>query len=527
MSDAESAVLADSGSRTGAVKQSRENHVCEAFRIDFKPRASVENRLAMLSQDAEAGGYSNLNRPLGFGNDLTALEIKEQYANTPLQEKWEDVVLVLKLSLSLLSYGQTSVDAQLNLLKVCETLQLPAPRIELGMTSIHASFGACAGHFLTFRADIVADKLLDATALSTRVASDRVNASAALMVLDEIIERPLPYGWAFHLLNLWCLFSWAAIAAFMGDFKDMAAAAIIAPFTLLVIKLCKRLNLGNIESILAAIVVGVVTPVVWRYIIPLPICHVPRLWASALLLFLPGTELINGAYEIKYGNVVNGATQLVCALVRCAFLGGGLTLGWQVFGHNAASAAVDGADGVKASLVPADVCDGSNGGPAFAIPWEIIFTVYNFPMLFHCFASLNIRVMDIWKAFIVVYPSLIAFIAISTHGKLPSFVVDMLGLFIAGNLASLMEYTTGTPVNLSVVPMIIILAPGAPSVMSILGSMQSGYVEGLHVASFWNNLALQGASYAIGLCLALEIWRPLVHRKNQVRARAIMEAYGW
>merc|ERR1711920_259433 len=106
-------------------------------------------------------------------------------------------------------------------------------------------------------------------------------------VLDEIIDRPLPYGWLVHLLNLQCLFSWAAIAAFMGDFQDLAATALIAPFVIAVMQLCKRFRLGNIELLLAAIAAGVVTPVVWKYIVPLPICHVPRLWASALLVYLP------------------------------------------------------------------------------------------------------------------------------------------------------------------------------------------------------------------------------------------------
>lgn len=522
--DAQSSTSAeDSNTSTrSAAKASWKACLREAFRIDFKPRSPVTESLARLRhEDEEAGACNNLNRPLGFGNSITALEIKEQYANTHLQEKWKEAVLVLKLSLSLMSYGQTSVDAQLNLLKVCENLQLPSPRIEIGTTYVQASFGACHGHHVQFNEDIVTDKLLDATALSIHMASEGANVGAALRVLDEIIDRPLPYGTAFKLLNLQCLLSWSAIAAFMGDFQDMAAAALIAPFVILIVQLSKRWNLGNIESVLAAVMVGVVTPVVWRYIVPLPICHVPRLWASALLIFLPGTELINGSYEIKYGNLNNGAAKLVGALARCAFLGGGLTLGWQVFGHNAAMTEVGGAHGVKASLVPSEVCAGTG------IRWEIIFTVINFPMLFHCFASLNMRIADIWKAFVVVYPSLIAFMALVMQGPFPSFVNDILGLFIATNLACFMEYKTGTPVNVSVIPMIIILAPGAPSVMSILGSMQKGYVANNSMQSFWNNLALQGVSYAIGLCLALELWRPLVHRKNQVRARAVVETYGW
>merc|ERR1712048_1437024 len=139
--------------------------------------------------------------------------------------------------------------------------------------------------------------------------------------------------------------------------------------------------------ILCAIVVGIVTPCVWK-LSDLPICHVPTLWACALLPFLPGTELIYGAFEIKYGSILNGASQLVAALVRCMFLGLGLTVGWQVFGTNAAAQTVHGKTGAIASMVPAESCGG--GGP----PWQFVFGVLNFPMLFHCFASLNMRLRD-------------------------------------------------------------------------------------------------------------------------------------
>jgi uncharacterized membrane protein YjjB (DUF3815 family) len=240
------------------------------------------------------------------------------------------------------------------------------------------------------------------------------------------------------------------------------------------------------------------------------------------LIYLPGTELINGAYEIKYGAVVSGATQLVIALVRCAFLAVGLTAGWQIFGRDAAVEAANGQYGVKASLVPADVCPGT------AIPWYYIFALCNFPMLFHCFLSLNIRIRDMPKGFFVVYPSLLLYMAMIEYTELPIFVTDAIGLFIATNLACFIEYKTGTPVNLSVIPMIIILAPGAPSVMSILSSMQQDLeVSGAAVTGFWSNLALQGVSYAFGLCLALELWRPFVHSKNQVRARRNLNTFGW
>lgn len=311
-----------------------------------------------------------------------------------------------------------------------------------------------------------------------------------------------------QLLNLELVCSWAALAAFMGSWQDMAAAAVIAPFALLAREFCLRSRLASLELVLCSIAVGIVTPLVFEHVVQVPLCHVPVLWGCALLLYLPGCELIYGAYEIQFGSVVNGAAQLVTALVRCMLMGVGLTIGWQVFGQDAADIAV-GEQGVKASLVPAEPCDGSMGPP-----WEFVFGVLNFPMLFHCFASLNMRLADMSGAFFVAYPSLFAYMALVQKSTLPGFVTDAIGIFIAGNLGSMIERWCGTPVCVSVVPMIIILAPGWPSVRSVLlGMQQNENVAGVDPHSFWTDLALQGVSYAVGLSLALGMWRAWNHRR--------------
>jgi len=313
-----------------------------------------------------------------------------------------------------------------------------------------------------------------------------------------------------QLLNLECVCSWAALAAFMGSWQDMAAAALITPFCLLTQMFCKRFGLANLELVLCSIVVGVVTPLVWKHIVEVPLCHVPVLWGCAMLLYLPGCELIYGAYEVKFGSVVNGASQLMAALVRCMIMGIGLTIGWQVFGRNAAEAATDGKLGAIASMVPAEPCEGSMGPP-----WQFVFGVLNFPMLFHCFFSLNMRLADMPSAFFVAYPSLFAFMALNSLGTFPGYVTDAIGIFIAGNLASAIELFQGTPVCVSVVPMIIILAPGWPSVRSVLESMQKSAIPGVVVTNFWTDLAMSGTSYAVGLSLALGIWRAWNHRGHR------------
>jgi len=352
---------------------------------------------------------------------------------------------------------------------------------------------------------------LDVTALCKYMAhhSDP-DAAQALWVLDHIIERPLPYGWLLHLINLECVCSWAALAAFMGSWSDMAAAAIITPFALLTRQFCIRSGLASLEIVLCSLVVGLVTPLVWKYVVEVPLCHVTVWWGCALLIYLPGCELIYGAYEIQFGSLVNGASQLMAALVRCMLMGLGLTIGWQVFGRNAASEVL-GLEGAAASCVPAHPCAGTG---ALYPSWQFIFGVLNFPMLLHCFVSLNMRLRDGIGAFCVAYPSLLTFMALVQAGTFPGFVTDAIGIFLATNLASALERWNGTPVCVCVIPMVIILAPGWPSVRSVLTSMQKG--TGVHVdpTSFWTDLALQGAAYAVGLSLALGMWRAWNHRRH-------------
>jgi len=492
----------------------------EAFRVDLRARTSIvqlfEKAGELLDEENHVLGRSSgrLDQVLGFGNTMTERDLLQMYENSSLKDKALCVVLVLKLAVAMLEYGQNTVDAELMLQKVSHSLGLPSPTLNLGARTVQISFGSGPAFLLNCKMDLLVDKLLDVCALCKHVAQNEdVDAAQALCVLDAVIQRPLPFGWLVQLINLECVCSWAAMAAFMGSWEDMAAAALIAPFTLLTRQFCLRSGLANLELVLCSLVVGIVTPLIWRHVVQVPLCHVPVLWGCALLIYLPGCELIYGTYEIKYGSVVNGASQLIAALVRCMIMGLGLTIGWQVFGRDAAVSATQGKQGALASMVPADACDGT--GP----PWQFVFGVLNFPMLFHCFASLNMRLADMIDAFCVAYPSLLIFMALVQHGTFPGYVTDAAGIFIAANIASGFERWKGTPVCISVVPMVIILAPGWPSVRSVLNSMQKTEHIDVKPTSFWTDLALQGAAYAVGLSLALGMWRAWNHKNTHAQGK--------
>lgn len=213
--------------------------VRKAFRVDWGPRTSVEKLLEDEGRalDEQHGALRRreprLDQALGFGNTVTEREILQMYASTAFKEKGLCVILVLKLAVAMLEYGQNTVDAELMLLKVIHSLGLPHPHLNLGARSLQMSFGGGPVHLMNCKMGLLVDKLLDISALCRHIAENKVDPADALCVLDGIIQRPLPFGWLVHLFNLECVSLWAVLAAF-GTGQDiwqiMAAAAMITPF---------------------------------------------------------------------------------------------------------------------------------------------------------------------------------------------------------------------------------------------------------------------------------------------------------
>ena len=107
--------------------------------------------------------------------------------------------------------------------------------------------------------------------------------------------------------------------------------------------------------------------------------------------------------------------------------------------------------------------------------------------------------------------------------ELPQYVVNALAMFIAGDLGSLCEYVTTTPAVLSVLPVVLVLAPGSGAVKSVLQTMhvhinETDTSHG-HAVAPWDDMVLEGVSYAVGLYVAAVIWRPVNHRRHVPRAR--------
>jgi len=433
---------------------------------------------------------------------LTEAEVAQMYEAPHLKEFSHRVILALKMSLAFMSFGQSASDTEDIVRKACEAMSLPSVHLEIGMRSLQASFAGGPVHLLQVSRGIDADKLVATAKLASSVIHGHGEPRASSRVLQHIFQQRASYGCGVQALAFQGLCTLAAIAAFMGTYEDAAGVAMMTPFVILVQELCKRYTIP-LEPFLVALTVGILTPLVRRYVLEVPTCNVPVMYLSPLLIYLPGSQLIYGAYEIQFGSLVNGASQLASCAVRCMFLGMALLLGWQVSGHNAALAET-GTAGAVSSLVPASM------SCMFPYGWRLIFGVWNIPMLIFAFIGLNIPLRSMLLPGLIGYLSLFLYIALSMLPvPLPSLIVDCIGLFVAGNLASLGEFMTGTPSVLSIIPVLLMLAPGSHVVLSVLESVQQEQdVDGVNVESF-QGLMMQGVAYATGLVLALQMWKPL------------------
>ena len=257
--------------------------------------------------------------------------------------------------------------------------------------------------------------------------------------------------------------------------------------------------------------VGVLTPLVSSFL-NAPLCEIPAIYLSPLLVYLPGSQLIYGAYEIQFGSLVNGVSQLGSCVVRCMFLAMALLIGWQVFGHGFYQGATK--SSAAASLVPIDM------SCMFPYSWEIVFFCWNIPLLFFAFIGLNMPLCKMAGPGLIAYLSLLLYI----EGFFPDRIIDSIALFAAANLAYFHEYCTSSPAILAILPVLLVLAPGSHVVLSILSSVQRSADLSVMVEPILD-LILQGVAYAVGLTLAMRLWRPLLHRKLGRRLARTMHMY--
>ena len=134
--------------------------------------SSVEDSVTSLStiERAEEGlqdslRQSRLQRALAPGQILTQSDIQRLYHEQVLGPIAVPVIFILKLSLAMISFGQSAADTEDVVFQVCTAIELPVVHFEVGTRNIHASFGGIV-HTVPFARGIRADKVASTISLA-------------------------------------------------------------------------------------------------------------------------------------------------------------------------------------------------------------------------------------------------------------------------------------------------------------------------------------------------------------------------
>ena len=255
------------------------------------------------------------------------------------------------------------------------------------------------------------------------------------------------------------------------------------------------------------------------------LCHVSVWYLSAILIHLPGNDVIYGSYEALHNSAVNGSARVVGAVLKSMAMAVCLSIGWQMSGREAVThLVVPGLNettvtlsGAQASFVPFSSCVTDSD-----ISWRLAFGGYNIILIINICVTLNMRLRKMWGPVAVAYCSLFLFgyltFGLGGHDTLASCIVNVVVLIVAGTLAVMLELFNGCPSCISVIPVVLILAPGSGAIKISLGDMQQlNGVADLSIG-IWDDLVLESVSYAVGLYVVLELWKAPLRIKRNLRA---------
>ena len=117
------------------------------------------------------------------------------------------------------------------------------------------------------------------------------------------------------------------------------------------------------------------------------LCSIPIVFLSPLIVYLPGSDLVYGSYEILHNKLTVGASRMTSSLVKCMILAMGLTCGWNIVGYGFMKDRGEYAyEGANASYVPNQKCAPFTK-PMNVGPWWVVFAGWNLVLLFPAVSS--------------------------------------------------------------------------------------------------------------------------------------------
>lgn len=262
-----------------------------------------------------ASNFLARSRPLGPHTAITEADVRAAYsphATLPDGEELlaDGVVLLLRLACLLVASGQATVEIELLLASICQRLSLRGAVVQVGHREVRAQFGGGEPVFYaSCGMDFKLSRMSDVQMLARRVALVKPPLRACLAALDEIEDRPPPYGWAVRLIAMELVCTLAPLSVYGGDYVDMLGGALLGPCVMLTLALLWALRQSHLELLMVSFTVGVVTPVVWKLVLhPMGAeqCSTAPAAFGTLLIWLPGLQLVYGVHEIRLGSVVDG-----------------------------------------------------------------------------------------------------------------------------------------------------------------------------------------------------------------------------
>jgi uncharacterized membrane protein YjjB (DUF3815 family) len=237
-------------------------------------------------------------------------------------------------------------------------------------------------------------------------------------------------------------------------------------------------------------VVGIVTPLVWRYISGngQHECHITAQWIAPIFWELPGSDLIWGVLELIQGSVVNGTSRVMRGVIKAMILGFGVTLGWQFFGTGMLPVRDMTTPLAVSSLPYQRFCPTAFPPYHSYMTWPFVEGVYGISTNILVLIWLNVRIRDWPWPFLSAWVGMMVLTFLSQECSsgdcmLSSCVQNFIAMFVAAHIAMWGEYFSGVPKELSLISTIFAFAPGSHAVLATVAQFRASADPSLMLAS--------------------------------------------
>ena len=459
------------GIRTGSLK----TNLLEGAHISFSVKPVSQLISDACPNTVKLFYLGRVSRPLGPNSLLQESHVEAMYAGAESPVMGEQVVLILKLALSLIACGFNSIDVEAFIVQAAYLFNLPTPHINVSHREMMVQFGEYQPHWVRCGRDLVMSGLADFAALRSFIIHREVDSAMALYVCDQLLARQLPYGWLIQMLAFVGISALSAMVAYNGSYWDMLGAAAISPAVLVGMKMGELLHVEHLELVIVTFCVGVWAPVVWFYMSngEQQPCHITAQTVGTLLIHLPGCQIIWGALELAHGSIINGSTRMVNGMVQAMLMALFLCLGWQVWGRGWSQGSdvnlpLPGvSESALSALPPSKFCPtpwqhpATSGTPDYLV-WEFKYTVLAVPLLILICVNLNVRVRDMPGPVLAGLCGLLVsgmqkynFGSSMDSSGLPSSLQNIFTMFATANVAILYEILTGLNATVSMIPALV------------------------------------------------------------------------